>query len=1004
MIPDRRYRIRVGALALVLLASSLGLAPFSTAGAFARANSLEGPDNDGSDNDDFSCAQEIANDTFLDGTTGLGDAHRIDIYVLKNVPAGKVINASLQVTNFNGPPYNQAIQLEGWNKFHMEHLAWSNREDQPVRRPWEAISFLCVVTGDYYISLKPIAGAGTMNYTLHVRSFDPPDITAKIGIGGNFGTTIPGQVSSEKWYPLQWYKFQLDGENNGFNQFFYANLTIPGAPDERLLADLYVRNLEPETFTYWLNHSWWLDSFVQYEEAHAAACGPGKNWYYLTVQAYNSTDRSENFELRTTTTLLESDGDNNPRTATAVTCSGGNLTVRETGFVARGPDMFDWYKAYLHKGDDLRANLTLLEKSLAIFRLSIYRDNLTSAYPEPGYDLMSSWTNKPAETVLNRVSALTTDVMQEGWYYIGVIAQIGLVPSNVSLLADWLLQSAWARYQLDITMPDHTSAPFVSNPLSEVSMDEDTAFSNLRLLDDGQNGGLFSNMDLSKEWGDKLNFTATSDPQLSVSIGEDAESTVALSTGENWNGDAAVTFTAADLYGHRASHRVTVHVVPTNDAPNVKARLPDFSVTEGATNATMTGIDLYACFSDPDLSPFGDDSLVFTIDNGSFPAVISGNRLSFGEAPDYPGCENTTVTVAVAAADRASLTVSDTLVITVIDREPGGPGHEPEMPRFDAGNASFVLEEGMPYVLDLNELFSDPQGLPLEFAYLGGASPDIAVELKPNGTVSLTIPPTHASSVETLRFQATSSSGKSVTGEISLRIINQNLPPAFVPGSIVPDPSVEIRVSEGRPASFGFNATDPDSGPAALSCRWYVDDIRAVNATGWTYTWTPSYEQSGLHVVKAELNDGLAIVQVRWSLFVVDVNRRPVITSSWHDALTAARPGSIVTFGAMASDPDGDQLEFTWSLPNGTILKIDLALTSTCRVVASGENLTLLLRVSDGKGGEATCTLTVAVEKTSIKPPIPATDVGPNLCPIAVILAVVAAGSIAAVFFLRRKR
>ena len=82
-----------------------------------------------------------------------------------------------------------------------------------------------------------------------------------------------------------------------------------------------------------------------------AACYPGAHWYYMDIQGFNTTGpRSENYELRITKTLIESDGDNHPTTATPVTYEMGKTTVRETGSVIRGPDMFDWYKVYLNAG------------------------------------------------------------------------------------------------------------------------------------------------------------------------------------------------------------------------------------------------------------------------------------------------------------------------------------------------------------------------------------------------------------------------------------------------------------------------------------------------------------------------------------------------------------------------------------------------------------------------------------------------------------------------------
>ena len=412
------YRTISGIVVMLALMLPAGGLAYTAAGDHCRAYFQEGLDNDVQNNDDFSTAQQMTSmepGDYLSGTTGLADTHRIDTFVLRDVPSGMVVNASVRITNWNSND-GQSLIMSGWNKYHVDNLAWSNREDNPDRREWEAVTFLCVVTGDYFIQLKPIAGNGTFQYQLNVRVFDPDDITSKIGTGGVFGPAIQGKVSSFKWYPGNWYKFQMAGEVNGMNDYLYVNVTEPGAPDQRLQGDPYVRNLEPESYSFWLNHSWWLDSFVQYEELHAAATYNGTTWYYLDMQGYNTTGgRSENYEIRMSKTVIDSDGDNHPKTATPVTYEQGKTTIRKTGMVVRGTDMFDWYKVYLEQGEGVSACLVLNERSNAIFRLSIYRDNITSTTPTKGYDLLSSWTNKPADAVLNRVNALTTNVSQEGW-------------------------------------------------------------------------------------------------------------------------------------------------------------------------------------------------------------------------------------------------------------------------------------------------------------------------------------------------------------------------------------------------------------------------------------------------------------------------------------------------------------------------------------------------------------------------------------------------------------
>jgi hypothetical protein len=911
-----------------------------------RSAAVEGQDNDIQNNDDFSTAQTFTSGDFLDGTTGMDDPHRIDTYVLHDVPTGKVVNASLQIINFDGRPgQGQALQLTGWNRHHTDALAWSNREDNPDRRPWEAVSFLCVITGDYYLQLKPIAGQGKITYRLHIQYFDPEDITSKIGTGGAFGATITGQVSSYKWYPGHWYKLTLDGEQAvggcTMNDYLYVNMTEPGAPDQRLWGDIYVRSLEPESWSYWLNQSWWLDSFVQYEEVHAAACHPGPSTYYLDIQAYNTSGgRSENYELRLTKTLVESDGDNHPLDAAAVTFDDGKSTVRRTGDVRRGEDMFDWYKVHLKQGRGVSANLTLTEKSSAIFRLSIYRDNLTG-----GYDLMSSWTNKPVDTVLNRVNALTSNVTQEGWYYIGVIAQIGLLPGNSSNLADWTAQTAWAKYNLDLTTCPPMYSPSVRNPPAPIVVSEDASDRSLELRFTGNNSGVFWEQGEDGIYKGPMTYSASATPGLQVAIdGGSPEAPATITPDRNWNGEADITFTAADPYGRTCSTAVHVTVTPVNDPPFVKIGIPDFTVFEGSVNNTMKDIDLFAVFGDPDFPPYGEDKLTFSVDESLFPAAVTDDKLTFGPAPSFPGKDGHFATVTVTATDRSGLTASLKVNITIINL-----CHPPHY--CEENNKIEILEDTVSY-FDLHILFTDPDSDPVSFVYLGGATENLTVEMAPNGTAILTPARNYFAAQEMLRFKCHDTQGLNRTGELIVRIRNVPDPPEPGASGLVPDPLEEIQVDEGAAITFRVFATDVDTKTSALTYTWYLDGAEKTKLGATSYTWRPSFDDAGPHVVSVRVGDGTGFFDAEWKLMVINVNRAPVVQDLWPLNNTEVSTSAKITFRVSAHDPDGDPMMFFWRLSDGRLLHAGTGKNSSTfsRCLAPGHHI-VVLEVQDDQGG-----------------------------------------------------
>ena len=69
-------------------------------------------------------------------------------------------------------------------------------------------------------------------------------------------------------------------------------------------------------------------------------------------------------------------------------------------------------------------------------------------------------------------------------------------------LADWTVQTAWARYNLDITLPDRTVPPTIQNPPPQIVMPEGTTDTSLKLNFTGSNNGVFYDPDFAQTWGE----------------------------------------------------------------------------------------------------------------------------------------------------------------------------------------------------------------------------------------------------------------------------------------------------------------------------------------------------------------------------------------------------------------------------------------------------------------------------------------------------------------------
>ena len=87
---------------------------------------------------------------------------------------------------------------------------------------------------------------------------------------------------------------------------------------------------------------------------------------------------------------------------------------------------------------------------------------------------------------------------------------------------------------------------------------------------------------------------------------------------------------------------------------------------------------------------------------------------------------------------------------------------------------------------------------------------------------------------------------------------------------------------------------------------------------------------------------------------------RPPTVRAWCDPCTVA-PDGEVRLRAEASDPDGDPLTYAWSAPLGNFREAADGASARWRAPADTGTVVIRVRVSDGRGGTASATVTVRV-------------------------------------------
>jgi hypothetical protein len=192
-------------------------------------------------------------------------------------------------------------------------------------------------------------------------------------------------------------------------------------------------------------------------------------------------------------------------------------------------------------------------------------------------------------------------------------------------------------------------------------------------------------------------------------------------------------------------------------------------------------------------------------------------------------------------------------------------------------------------------------------------------------------------------------------------LIKQNM---LVVVANVPDPpSIDV-FPAGNPSaidetgSLTFQVTgivDADLPQEGLHTYiWYLDDEEVPDHNVSEYTYTPGYDDAGTHNVSVIVKDPTNLTSVqrpKWTFQVNDKNRAPSVEIT--TAPTEADEGKMVTLVAEGSDPDNDDLIYTWYLVGGTEDKV-LGTGSTLETKElKGGSRMVEVEVSDGKGGVA---------------------------------------------------
>ncbi len=167
--------------------------------------------------------------------------------------------------------------------------------------------------------------------------------------------------------------------------------------------------------------------------------------------------------------------------------------------------------------------------------------------------------------------------------------------------------------------------------------------------------------------------------------------------------------------------------------------------------------------------------------------------------------------------------------------------------------------------------------------------------------------------------------------------------------------STNININEGEPQDFIITTTYPDSGTTTYNWSLYNasnfslinNSIITDNLTTSTFTFSPSYNDSGTYILFINISDNNSTNSTFWNI-IVNNNTAPNITSYQPTNLTPeVNEGSDLYFSVNASDPNNNTLTYSCFLDNAQQATIGEYTYQPDYTASGHHNVTII--VSDGE-------------------------------------------------------
>ncbi|MDW1637100.1 MULTISPECIES: tandem-95 repeat protein [unclassified Vibrio] len=391
--------------------------------------------------------------------------------------------------------------------------------------------------------------------------------------------------------------------------------------------------------------------------------------------------------------------------------------------------------------------------------------------------------------------------------------------------------------------------------------------------------------------GDKLSIQSASVPSDQGTV-EIVDGKLVFTPAENFNGDAAITYTITDgSLTDQATVNVTVNAV--NDTPVVESNLADQTLAE---DFTPYSIDLNTAFSDVDNV---DGELSFSVSgNSNIQVAIVNGIATFTPTADWNGSEALTFT----ATDPSGESVSQTVNFTVA-------------PVADIVADKATVVEDTPTIIKVlgNDTFEGDDKVVSLDTNNGPANGTVSVN--PDGSVTYT-PNDNYHGTDSFTYIVTSG-GVSESTTVNVDVTPVNDAPVAKDDTAVTDEDTPVTI-DVLP-----NDTDIDGDTLSIDSASVPSDQGKVEIIDGKLVFTPAENFHGDAEITYTVTDGALTDQATVNVTVNAVNDTPVVESSIADQTLAEdfTPYSI-DLNTAFSDVDNVDGELSFSVSGNSNIQV----------------------------------------------------------------------------------